>query len=89
VPENPHPLAARTARHPKPQPLTQRLTGMGKVTGIGSLEGMGATVPKRILDAEARRLLAEEADRDSLGTPPDGGDDRALDGGPDQLAAAG
>ena len=39
---------------------------------------------RRILDAEARRLLAEQRDADALGTPSVLGDGGALDGGADQ-----
>ena len=41
---------------------------------------------KQILDREARRLLADEANGDAIGTPPGRRDDSALDGRPDQLA---
>lgn len=39
---------------------------------------------QRILDGAARRLLAEQVDRDSLGAAPEGGDDGGLDGGADE-----
>ena len=47
------------------------------------------TTVQRILDAEARRLLAEQADRDALSTTARGCDDGAPDRGSNQLAAAG
>ena len=42
---------------------------------------------RRILDAEARRLLADEGEGDALGTLADA-DNGAGDGGADQLATA-
>jgi hypothetical protein len=45
---------------------------------------------RRILDAEARRLLlAAQTNGDTVGTPPRGSDDRALDRGFDQRASSG
>lgn len=44
---------------------------------------------RRILDAEARRLLTDEPDRDTSSTAPSGCHDRAFDRGPDQLALTG
>ena len=43
---------------------------------------------QRILDAEARRLLADQLDGDALGAPTPGRDQHAVDGRADQGTAS-
>ena len=68
--------------------LQRRLLGQGGAAMMADLPPHVRAEVQLILDAEARRLLAAQVDRDPLGAPAAGRDYRAVNDGANEAASS-